>query len=249
MNKRVALAFLHASVDDINLDPFALKVYLKLVRRCDRRGFTFQSVESIAEDCAIGITKTKSSLKELVEVGLIARVTTPKSKGGSSSKYYILDRDEWLSKDDPDGSSRDPSESDPTGRLATADGSSRDPSLDTEKESPKGNPQKGSGGSKKKTSKRAKWLPESPPLPGDWIDEKFVEEWQAWAEVRPANSLTEAAAKKASKLLADLGSREAAIECLSKSTLNGWRGLFPDRQSAKQPVNPTTPDDWVKQLS
>lgn len=219
MNRRITLAFIHASIDDLDLPGSTLKVYLKLVRRADRRGFTFQSSKKLADQMTLSERTIKGAMKDLVELGLIARVTTPKPKGGSSSKYYILDRDEWVGQGKADGAKSAPSETIPTVQKTTADGAKSAPSLDNDLNPRLLIPKRGA-------SARFEAVD---PVPSEWLeDPAFVEAWDGWLEVRTKKSNTPRAAILNSKLLAALG-KTHAIATLNKSAASGWRGLFPDK--------------------
>jgi predicted transcriptional regulator len=216
---RKSPAFIHPSVVNLSLDPYAIRVYLQLVYRGGPSGKCTNSIKRLSDETSIGQRKVRESISLLAEVGLIARVTSPRTNGGSFSNYYVLDRDEWLGKGNLDESSRDSSENEPTSPERTADGSREDPSLGENKSSLKSPSKKGV---------TASFLPVDP-VPSEWLqDPDFVEAWNGWIEVRTKKSNTKRAAVLNSKTLANLTKAEA-IETLNKSAASGWRGLFPEK--------------------
>jgi hypothetical protein len=207
----------------MGLTPAEKAVYLELVFNGGENGKSIGSVEKLRK--AVGIAKVtcRNAIDALAELGLITRVTDPKLGGGSVSRYYVLDVDQWVQAlDDSDGVSNDPSGV-PTGQNSSGDGVSNDPSLEEINPSSKSLPKVG-GRSRK--VKRAEFLP-GDSIPPEWIDEEFLAAWNDWALLRPTSSLSTGVITKNSKVLADSGSRANALAILAKSEQMGWRGLFP----------------------
>lgn len=233
MTKRVSLAFIHAEIVELDLDPFTLKIYLYLQHRCNSKGFSFLNAKTIAKETRISETKTKEALRELATKRLIHRVTYTKPEGGSASKYYLTDRNEWLANGDSDTKEKTtrrvtsrPVRTNPTGHLPTSDGSPPDPSVYKERK-----PFSKSPNNKGKTKFQPADL-----LPEEWRNSKeFLEAWDGWVEARPkAAGKTERAAKLASSRLANGRTTIAeAIQHLEEATQGGWRGLYPAKKIDK----------------
>lgn len=229
MNRRIrrhAPAFVHPEVFKLGLKPVTGWTLIALNYWGGENGRCKASLDRIRKEVQCSKTSAKLAVDELVELGLIARVTSPKQGGGSSSIYYVLDRREWVEARDPDGPNEDPSESIPAVHMGTTGGSQMDrryigdevPSYKSPNSSAK--PKKG------RAKKIDLFLP-TDLVPTEWIDEEFLSDWRDWAELRPARTLTRGSAKKASKVLAESGSRANALAILAKSIASGWQGLFP----------------------
>lgn len=85
-------------------DPYILKVYLYLCMRYNSKyDYAFPSLDSISNECKIGLTKVKASIKWLVDEGIILKGKFKDAKKYANNIYYIrylCIEDEEITKDD-----------------------------------------------------------------------------------------------------------------------------------------------------
>ncbi|MEH2138593.1 hypothetical protein [Nostoc sp.] len=85
--------FIHSELDDYGLDPYQFRVYARIARRAGRLG-AYESIKNMAEGCCISEGKAKSSLRFLIEQGLVSR----ESREGYTSIYRLNPKNKWLPK-------------------------------------------------------------------------------------------------------------------------------------------------------
>lgn len=85
--------FVHSDVDDFGLNPQEFRIYAHLARRADRKMIAFPHVQTIAEHCLIGRTKTIEALASLAQRGMIEK---RKYEGFQNRAYYVITpREQW----------------------------------------------------------------------------------------------------------------------------------------------------------
>jgi hypothetical protein len=85
--------FIHSELDDYGLDPYQFRVYARIARRAGRLG-AYESIKNMAEGCCMSEGKAKSSLRFLIEQGLVSR----ESREGYTSIYRLNPKNKWLPK-------------------------------------------------------------------------------------------------------------------------------------------------------
>ncbi len=83
--------FVHKDLDDYGLDPYAFRVYGRIVRRAGN-GEAFESNKNMALGCRMSEAQVKRSLKVLVKHQMIAKEKRP----GATCIYRVLPRRSWL---------------------------------------------------------------------------------------------------------------------------------------------------------
>jgi hypothetical protein len=83
--------FIDRELDDFGLDPYQFRIYARIARRAGERG-AYESIKNMAQGCQMSEGKVKTSLKLLVECGLI----TKEFCAGGTSIYRLTDKSEWV---------------------------------------------------------------------------------------------------------------------------------------------------------
>jgi DNA-binding MarR family transcriptional regulator len=83
--------FIHSELDDYGLDPYQFRIYTRIARRAGRQG-AYESIKNMAEGCCMSEGKAKSSLRFLIEQGLVSR----KTREGYTSIYRLNPKSKWL---------------------------------------------------------------------------------------------------------------------------------------------------------
>ena len=73
-----------ASLDDLNLDPFEVRLFLRLTRR-NLANATPESLPNMARACRIGERKTQQALKTLLDLNMIHAIV----RSGFSTAYHV----------------------------------------------------------------------------------------------------------------------------------------------------------------
>lgn len=83
--------FIDRELDDFGLDPYQFRIYARIARRAGEKG-AYESIKNMATGCQMSEGKVKSSLKVLIECGLV----TKESCNGGTSIYRLTDKPEWI---------------------------------------------------------------------------------------------------------------------------------------------------------
>ncbi|MDZ8138213.1 MAG: hypothetical protein RM049_23385 [Nostoc sp. DedQUE04] len=83
--------FIDRELDDFGLDPYQFRIYARIARRAGERG-AYESIKNMATGCQMSEGKVKTSLKVLIECGLV----TKESCVGGTSIYRLTDKAEWI---------------------------------------------------------------------------------------------------------------------------------------------------------
>jgi len=93
---REACVYVSAKLDDFGLDPYAIRIYIRIVRRAGKDG-CFESIENMAEACKISRRQVFNAIKTLLKHRLVVKDPKP----GKPSTYFLTASDEWIPLDDP----------------------------------------------------------------------------------------------------------------------------------------------------
>jgi DNA-binding MarR family transcriptional regulator len=92
--------FVHSSLDDMGLTPFAFRTYCHLARRANKSNKAWPGMTSMSNICGFSDSTAKRSIKELEERGMLV---VERSNGGlSTNKYHLTPASDWT----PPGSHR-----------------------------------------------------------------------------------------------------------------------------------------------
>jgi len=89
---RDAGAFISSDLDDFGLDPYAFRVYARIVRRAGTREGCFESIDHISKACRIDRKRVYEALKVLLRHRLIEK----ESKLGKPNSYFLTPREQWI---------------------------------------------------------------------------------------------------------------------------------------------------------
>lgn len=81
-------------IDDLDLSPFAVRLYLRIKRRAGERGICFESTRNLATGCQMAMATVSKAKQELIRAGLITIRTIP-GKEGEFSHHEIKIVDVW----------------------------------------------------------------------------------------------------------------------------------------------------------
>lgn len=90
-DSRALPIFIDRELDDFGLDPYQFRIYARIARRAGEKG-AYESIKNMATGCQMSEGKVKSSLKVLIECGLV----TKESCVGGTSIYRLTDKSEWI---------------------------------------------------------------------------------------------------------------------------------------------------------
>jgi hypothetical protein len=79
-----------ASLDDLNLDPFEVRLFLRLTRR-NLTNATPESLPNMARACRIGERKAQQALKTLLDLNMIHAIVRP----GFTTTYHVNQEQLW----------------------------------------------------------------------------------------------------------------------------------------------------------
>lgn len=79
-----------ASLDDLNLDPFEVRLFLRLTRR-NLINATPESVPNMARACRIGERKAQQALKTLLDLNMVRAIV----RSGFSTAYHVNQEQLW----------------------------------------------------------------------------------------------------------------------------------------------------------
>ena len=79
-----------ASLDDLNLDPFEVRLFLRLTRR-NLINATPESLPNMARACRIGERKAQQALKTLLDLNMIRAIV----RSGFTTAYHINQETVW----------------------------------------------------------------------------------------------------------------------------------------------------------
>ncbi len=246
-NRETFPIWVHKDLDDLKLDPFAMRVYVHLARRANGSGKAWPSRESIAEHCGMSEKQVTRCVQVLEDEGLVVVVRGTRPDGGRANTYWLTSTDEWLQKAVAKRNSQ--------GGVGTVSpdvppggGDCESPGVGTvspfaigEKVNQKeGKPQGAQAPvsppevpSKAKGSKR-----KTAPDPKSFLalfpdefrhDDAFVEAWAGWGQnrIEDKNPLNERAAVIARNKLVKFPIK-IGIEALERATMGNWTGVFPE---------------------
>lgn len=89
--------FMPAGLDDLGLDPFDLRVYLRIFRRAGVDGVCFESVHNMAAGCRMSETRVHEALRELLLLGLVKRTAAAPGKTAKYTPVYPKEGEHWPS--------------------------------------------------------------------------------------------------------------------------------------------------------
>ncbi len=117
--------FVHSTIDDAKLTPFAFRVYCHVSRRANRTGSAWPGSKSMADACQMSETTVKKAIKELEDRNMLQ---VRRSTGGrDTNTYFITAPSKWTTPPCGDPVATRP----PPPRVATPT-----PSPDTSKGTP-----------------------------------------------------------------------------------------------------------------
>ncbi|MEH1821515.1 MAG: hypothetical protein V7L31_20950 [Nostoc sp.] len=90
-DSRTLPIFIDRELDDFGLDPYQFRIYARIARRAGEKG-AYESIKNMAIGCQMSEGKVKTSLKLLIECGLV----TKESCAGGTSIYRLTDKSEWI---------------------------------------------------------------------------------------------------------------------------------------------------------
>ena len=79
-----------ASLDDLNLDPFEVRLFLRITRR-NLTNATPESLPNMARACRIGERKAQQALKTLLDLNMVHAITRP----GFTTAYHVNQEQLW----------------------------------------------------------------------------------------------------------------------------------------------------------
>jgi hypothetical protein len=79
-----------ASLDDLNLDPFEVRLFLRLTRR-NLTNATPESLPNMARACRISERKAQQALKTLLDLNMIHAIT----RSGFTTAYHVNQETVW----------------------------------------------------------------------------------------------------------------------------------------------------------
>ncbi|RCJ20108.1 hypothetical protein A6S26_05150 [Nostoc sp. ATCC 43529] len=82
--------FIDRELDDFGLDPYQFRIYARIARRAGEKG-AYESIKNMAQGCQMSEGKVKTSLKMLLQCGLITKESCP----GDTSIYRLTDKSTW----------------------------------------------------------------------------------------------------------------------------------------------------------
>ncbi len=85
-------AIIPSFLDDYGLDPYEMRVYIRLARRAGMGGQCWESVTNMAQACKISSQKVKNCLALLSAAHLVKQIKRP----GASSLYQLLLECHWV---------------------------------------------------------------------------------------------------------------------------------------------------------
>ena len=81
---------LNKHITNTEIDSYEFRVLCYLLMLADDDGICFPSYNTIAEKIGIGETKTKNTIKHLIELGIIKKTNRTKENGGTGSNLYVV---------------------------------------------------------------------------------------------------------------------------------------------------------------
>ncbi len=85
-------AIIPSFLDDYGLDPYEMRVYIRLARRAGMGGQCWESIPNMARACLMSPTKVKNCLALLSAAQLIKQLLRP----GSSNVYELMPECHWV---------------------------------------------------------------------------------------------------------------------------------------------------------
>jgi len=85
-------AIIPSFLDDYGLDPYEMRVYIRLARRAGMGGQCWESIPNMARACLMSTTKVKNCLALLSAAQLIKQIIRP----GSSNVYELMPECHWV---------------------------------------------------------------------------------------------------------------------------------------------------------
>lgn len=92
--RKLPVIVLHAEVEDYGLDPYQMRVYIRIVRRAGR-GECFETVANMAKGCEMSTGSVKKAIKFLIDHRFITRHESG-AKEGRASRYRLTDPELWI---------------------------------------------------------------------------------------------------------------------------------------------------------
>lgn len=78
-------------IDDSELSPYAIRLYLRIRRRAGDKGACWESTANLAQSCKMSTGMITKAKRELEEAGFIEITEVPRTEGGYYHKIIILD--------------------------------------------------------------------------------------------------------------------------------------------------------------
>ena len=85
-------------LDDYGLDPYEMRVYIRLARRAGMGGQCWESITNMATNCKMSQQKIKNCLALLNTAGLITQIKRP----GKSDLYELMPQQKWVKPNELD---------------------------------------------------------------------------------------------------------------------------------------------------
>lgn len=96
IDARDAGAFISSALDDFGLDPYAFRVYARIVRRAGTKEGCFESLDNMAKACKMNRKTVYAAIKTLLSHRMIEK----EEHVGKPSTYWITPIEEWISTED-----------------------------------------------------------------------------------------------------------------------------------------------------
>ncbi len=89
--QRPFLILYHDLLDSELLDnPYEKLVYIYLKKHCNSENTCFPTLQTLAKETKISVSKIKTTIKELEKKGVITKKNRTREDGGKNSNLYIL---------------------------------------------------------------------------------------------------------------------------------------------------------------
>jgi len=80
--------FVHSSLDDAGLSPYAFRIYCHIARRANKSNTAWPGLGSIAKVCSLSESAARRAINELEDRGML---TVKRCMGGSGTNIYCLE--------------------------------------------------------------------------------------------------------------------------------------------------------------
>lgn len=94
-DRSMPFLWLNLQVTDIGLDPCTFRLYAQIVKRAGGGGTCYESISSIAKQCAMSEGTVKRSFKKLIEKNMVRRVGGGRLQG-KTNQWALIDVSKWV---------------------------------------------------------------------------------------------------------------------------------------------------------